>query len=182
MGLEVGVGVRARARVRTCTSAAVALSRCSSGDVLPAFHVPHHTVRSLGPRRIRRLPDPPEPAEFEHYLQTGEYDASEPVALVPAFYAKRWRRFQGRLYADLTAWNAGDPPVGHLEGGAGNKYRFVEVVQTERGPVLLRSDGKVAFRSTGRNCPFDGWTVRGRATTTIVGGTVKYAANAAVTA
>ena len=36
MGLEVGVGVRARARVRTCTSAAVALSRCSSGDVLPA--------------------------------------------------------------------------------------------------------------------------------------------------
>ncbi len=88
--------------------------------------------------------DPPEPAEFEHYLQTGEYDASEPVALVPAFYAKRWRRFQGRLYADLTAWNAGDPPVGHLEGGAGNKYRFVEVVQTERGPVLLRSDGKVA--------------------------------------
>ena len=29
-----------------------------------------------------------------------------------------------------------------------------------------------AFRSTGRNCPFDGWTVRGRPTTTIVGGTV----------
>ena len=39
-----------------------------------------------------------------------------------------------------------------------------------------------AFRSTGRNCPFDGWTVNGRATTTIVGGTVKFALDAAVTA
>ena len=39
-----------------------------------------------------------------------------------------------------------------------------------------------AFRSTGRNCPFDGWTVRGRPTTTIVGGTVKFALDAAVTA
>jgi dihydroorotase len=38
------------------------------------------------------------------------------------------------------------------------------------------------FRSTGRNCPFDGWPVRGRATTTIVQGMVKYALNAAVTA
>jgi dihydroorotase len=30
------------------------------------------------------------------------------------------------------------------------------------------------FRSKSRNCPFDGWTVRGRATATIVGGRVKY--------
>jgi dihydroorotase len=30
------------------------------------------------------------------------------------------------------------------------------------------------FRSKSRNCPFDGWTVRGRAHTTIVGGQVKY--------
>ncbi len=30
------------------------------------------------------------------------------------------------------------------------------------------------FASKSRNCPFDGWTVRGRAVTTIVGGRVKY--------
>ncbi|HOJ76119.1 MAG TPA: dihydroorotase [Phycisphaerae bacterium] len=30
------------------------------------------------------------------------------------------------------------------------------------------------FRSKSRNCPFDGWTVRGRAVTTIVGGRIKY--------
>ena len=28
------------------------------------------------------------------------------------------------------------------------------------------------FASKSRNCPFDGWKVRGRATTTIVGGRV----------
>lgn len=88
--------------------------------------------------------DPPEPSEFEHYLATGEYDAGTPEALVPAFYAKRWRRFKGRLYADLDAWNAGAAPVARLEGGAGNKYQFTEVLQTPRGPVLLRDDGKVA--------------------------------------
>ncbi len=31
------------------------------------------------------------------------------------------------------------------------------------------------FKSKSRNCPFDGWTVRGRSVTTIVGGEVKYA-------
>jgi dihydroorotase len=30
------------------------------------------------------------------------------------------------------------------------------------------------FRSKSRNCPFDGWTVRGRAVATIVGGQIKY--------
>ena len=42
------------------------------GDVLPAFHVPHHTVRSFGPRRIRRLPDPPEPADDACWRVTAE--------------------------------------------------------------------------------------------------------------
>lgn len=31
-----------------------------------------------------------------------------------------------------------------------------------------------SFRSTGRNCPFDGWNVRGRAMTTIVAGSIVY--------
>ena len=31
-----------------------------------------------------------------------------------------------------------------------------------------------AFRGKSRNCPFDGWRVRGRATHTIVGGEVKF--------
>ena len=34
------------------------------------------------------------------------------------------------------------------------------------------------FRSKSRNCPFDGWTVKGRAVTTIVGGKIKYALEA----
>jgi dihydroorotase len=34
------------------------------------------------------------------------------------------------------------------------------------------------FRSKSRNCPFDGWPVRGRAHTTIVGGQVKYTVEA----
>ena len=38
------------------------------------------------------------------------------------------------------------------------------------------------FKSTGRNCPFHGWNVQGRAVRTIVRGAVKYAADAAVPA
>jgi lipoprotein-anchoring transpeptidase ErfK/SrfK len=88
--------------------------------------------------------DPPDPSEFEHYLATGEYDHGQPEALVPAVYAKRWRRFKGQLYASLDAWNEGRPPIGQLEPGVGMKYRFREIVETEKGPVLTRDDGKVA--------------------------------------
>ncbi len=38
------------------------------------------------------------------------------------------------------------------------------------------------FRSKSRNCPYDGWAVRGRAVTTIVGGRVKYQLEAAAKA
>ncbi len=88
--------------------------------------------------------DPPEPDEFLHYIETGEYDHGQPIDIVPGLYAKRWKRFKGQLYADLDAWNAGKAPVGHLLGGAGNKYQFTEVVETEKGPVLVRDDGQVA--------------------------------------
>jgi len=38
------------------------------------------------------------------------------------------------------------------------------------------------FRSKSRNCPFDGWKVKGKAVTTIVGGEVKYRDRAMATA
>jgi hypothetical protein len=88
--------------------------------------------------------DAPTPEEFWSYMETGEYSHDQPEALVPSVYAKRWRRFQGKLYANLDAWNAGKPPVGALLGGAGNKYHFTHIVETERGPVLVREDGQVA--------------------------------------
>jgi len=88
--------------------------------------------------------DPPEPSEFEHYIETGEYDHGQPIDIVPSVYAKRWRRFKGRLYASLDAWEAEEAPVGRLQGGAGNKYHFTHIEETERGPVLLRDDGQVA--------------------------------------
>jgi dihydroorotase len=42
-------------------------------------------------------------------------------------------------------------------------------------PDLAWTIDSGAFASTGRNCPFDGWTVRGRAAAVIVGGEVKLA-------
>ena len=88
--------------------------------------------------------DPPEPAEYAHYVDTGEYDASEPVELVPGIYAKRYRRFGGPLYADVAAYEAGAAPIGRLVRRIGSKYHFVEVAKTARGDVLVRADGQVA--------------------------------------
>lgn len=88
--------------------------------------------------------DPPSPEEFPTYLETGQYDHDDPEELVPAVYAKRWRRFRGQLYASLDAFVAGQAPVGQLEPGVGMKYRFRGIVETEKGPVLTRDDGKVA--------------------------------------
>lgn len=48
-------------------------------------------------------------------------------------------------------------------------------------PDLKWSVDTTAFRSKSRNCPYNGWEMKGRVTTTIVGGTVKFALeNAAV--
>ena len=88
--------------------------------------------------------DPPDPDEFLHYIETGEYDHNQPLAIVPSVYAKRWKRFKGKLYASLDAWNDEKAPVGRLLGGAGNKYHFTEIRETDRGPVLIRDDGQVA--------------------------------------
>lgn len=88
--------------------------------------------------------DPPEPAEFEKYKESGIYDHGQPEALVPAVYAKRWGRFKGRLYSSLDAFTRGESSTGQLEPGAGMKYRFERIVETEKGAALLRDDGKVA--------------------------------------
>ena len=88
--------------------------------------------------------DPPDPVEFEKYKESGVYDHGQPEALVPAVYAKRWGRFKGRLYSSLEAFERGESSSGQLEPGVGMKYRFERIVETEKGPVLLRDDGKVA--------------------------------------
>jgi hypothetical protein len=88
--------------------------------------------------------DPPRPEEFESYMATGLYDHGQPDALTPAVYAKRWRRFTGKLYSSLEAYESGATPVGQLTPGAGMKYRFEEIVPTTKGEVLTRSDGQVA--------------------------------------
>lgn len=88
--------------------------------------------------------DPPEPTEFERYLATGEYDHRQPEALVPAVYAKRWRRFKGRLYASEEAFSRGEAPIGELERGVGMKYHFERIVENPIAPLLVREDGKVA--------------------------------------
>lgn len=88
--------------------------------------------------------DPPRPEEFDAYMATGLYDHGQPEALTPAVYAKRWRRFTGKLYPSLEAFEAGAAPVGQLTPGAGMKYRFEAIVPTSRGEVLTRNDGQVA--------------------------------------
>jgi hypothetical protein len=88
--------------------------------------------------------DPPRPSEFDEYMASGQYDHDSPEPLTPAVYAKRWKRFEGKLYASLDAFLAGERPVGQLAPGAGHKYRFEKIVETDQGPVLTREDGRVA--------------------------------------
>lgn len=46
-------------------------------------------------------------------------------------------------------------------------------------PQLQWTIDVAAFASAGRNCPFDGWTLSGRAVATIVGGRVQFDRTAA---
>ena len=88
--------------------------------------------------------DPPTPAEYRAYLTEGtwprEPDSSE--ALLPYVYGKAWRRWKGKTYASVEAWDRGDPPVESL--ASDRKYHFVDVIETSRGAVLVRHDGRVA--------------------------------------
>ncbi|MEQ1506205.1 MAG: hypothetical protein ABMB14_28490, partial [Myxococcota bacterium] len=88
--------------------------------------------------------DPPEPDEYDGYVRTGQYDYHDDVHLVPEIYGRRWRRFDGALYASLAAFTAGEPPLGKMTGKTGERLGFVRVEDTPRGPVLVRDDGQVA--------------------------------------
>jgi dihydroorotase len=56
---------------------------------------------------------------------------------------------------------------GTLREGAGADVTIID-------PNLAWTIDKEEFASKSRNCPFDGWRVKGRAVTTIVGGAVKW--------
>ena len=89
--------------------------------------------------------DPPDPLEWTQYSTGGGYThdpVSEAEALTPAIYGKTWRTWKGALYASPESYAAGDKPVGALIWGT--KYRFPSAVDTEKGTVLVRDDGKAA--------------------------------------
>jgi hypothetical protein len=109
---------------------------CAEG-VVPTTRVPE-----LQPELLPF--DPPEPDEYDDYVATGTYPHQDPVRIVPQIYGRRWKQFEGRLYADLAAFVRGDPPVGRMTGTTGERLGFVGIEETARGPVLVRDDGRVA--------------------------------------
>ncbi|MEZ4240083.1 MAG: L,D-transpeptidase [Myxococcota bacterium] len=88
--------------------------------------------------------DPPEPVEYEKYIETGQYDYDHKVEIVPQIYGRRWKQFHGRLWASLEAYERGDASIGTMTGKTGEKLGFVGVEKTKRGEVLIRNDGQVA--------------------------------------
>jgi hypothetical protein len=88
--------------------------------------------------------DPPEPDEYEHYIESGQYDYQDKVELMPAIYGRKWKRFQGRLWESAGAYARGDEPIGAMTGKTGEKLGFLRVEETKRGPVLVRDDGQVS--------------------------------------
>lgn len=93
------------------------------------------------PRLVRF--DPPAPEDYTSYVKTGVWprDPASTEAILPYIYGKKWRRWKGANYASLAAWERGDPPVDALADDT--KYHFVDVVESTRGPVLVRADGRV---------------------------------------
>ena len=65
-------------------------------------------------------------------------------------------------------------PAGVLSLNKGTLTPGADADVTLIDPEITWTIDSNAFASKSRNCPFDGWTVRGRAVTTIVGGQVKY--------
>jgi hypothetical protein len=97
------------------------------------------TEERPSPQPVRRMLDPPQPAEYERYLQTGEYDHSEPELLLPALWGRRFRRFRGDLYENLQEGQAGARPTGRLSR---RPEPFVGL--SADGEWLLRGDGQAA--------------------------------------
>ena len=94
------------------------------------------------PRLVRFVH--PDPAEWDNYLQTMEYDQNPPDrldAMVPFIYAKRWGKWRGQHYASVAAYESGQSASNRL--GSGRKYHFTDAIGTEKGTVLLRQNGAV---------------------------------------
>ncbi len=80
----------------------------------------------------------------------------------------------------IAKWTSEPARILRLPGGALSIGSPADVTVID--PDLEWTIDAQAFKSTGRNCPFDGWNVKGRAIRTIVRGAVKYAADAVVLA
>jgi hypothetical protein len=86
---------------------------------------------------------PPDPLEYE-------YDFSNPPTLsfdldtepfVPHIHARILDGSRGRLWASAEAYENGDSPNWRLKEE--REYRFVDVIETERGLLLERPNGRV---------------------------------------
>lgn len=87
--------------------------------------------------------DPPTPEEYKNYLQNGLWprDPASTEALTPYVYGKSWRHWTGATYANIAAWERGDPP---LEASGGQrKFHFVGALESSRGAVLELADATV---------------------------------------
>lgn len=88
--------------------------------------------------------DHPETDEYFDYLETGSYDRQDLAGgeeLVPFVYGKVWQRWRAPYWASVEAWEAHRPSAGDL--GLVRKYHFDAVIETARGTVLRRPDGKI---------------------------------------
>jgi len=91
----------------------------------------------------RILPyEPPQPEDYETYIATGVLpEVAEGAGLLPFVYARRWKTWTGRTWADLAAWERADPSNGRLP--AGRRVAFTDVRDTLRGRVFVQEDGSV---------------------------------------
>jgi hypothetical protein len=101
-------------------------------------------LADAGPAALPRLVafDPPTPEEYRAYVRDGTWPRGAGEALLPYVYGKRWRSWKARMYASAAAFERGDAPLASL--AEDRKYHFVDVVDTARGTVLVRDDGRVA--------------------------------------
>ena len=94
--------------------------------------------------------DPPDPqlADEDYRMETWEPKrAIEPF--VPRLHARIKEGFRGRLWASAEAYGSGERPNWRLK--ADRDYSFVDLVETDRGWVLVRPNGRVS--------PLEEWSV-----------------------
>ncbi len=108
-----------------------------------------HAVRTeREPVQLPRLIayEPPHPDDYDAYHATGVIPTPRAgEGLLPFVYARRWKTWRGRMWADLAAWERGDAPIGALP--AGRRARFGGVAETASGRVFLTAAGRVVPES-----------------------------------